>query len=202
MFSNDGEIPEALAKRKAVVDPILANGLNFDAYDLEANRQSVLTSHQKQILMEHKAREVWSKIGFFIFIGVVSSGGILLVAFQNVTFSTSNRHFISNFIVILLAPLFILAIYMIQTYSAVPSIRKDIKNGIVQSHTGMVRLDKNVYSKNGKSPYKSPSSMRFLVINNQEFNVSHEGYPHFNNRTRYTIYYAPHSKIILSAEPV
>jgi len=199
MFSNDGEIPESLAKRKAVVNPILANGLDFDAHDLEANRNNLLSDRQRQQLDKQRAK-IAEDIMFVSTLLGVGIGIVGIIIFSTGDYSYREQHFewlVAGGILILpLIVTLIIGLFIVDS-TVVPSIVKDIEKGVVLYQMGTVILDKRVNRQNNSGI----SEQHFLIMNEQEFILSREAFLRFKNLDRYTIYYAPYSKIILSAEP-
>ena len=195
MFSNDGEIPEALAKRKTIVNPILANGLDFDAHDLEANRNNLLSDRQRQQLDKQRAK-IAEDIMFVSTLLGVGIGIVGIIIFSAEDYSYQEQWLVAVGILILpLIVTLIIGLFVVDS-TVVPSIVKDIEKGVVLYQMGTVILDKRVNRQN-KSGI---SEQHFLIMNEQEYNLTHEAFLRFKHLERYTIYYAPHSKIILSAE--
>ena len=196
MFSNDGEIPEELAQNKAVVDPTLANGLDFDAYDLASNRDSLLSDRQKRGLEDfkiRKLRDVISATVLYVLIFLVFTLIFISGMNPNNKDSLGDWMLIIGIIALILTVIGVIGIVSAQSSAKATHINHDINEGIVLSETGIVILDTNKKIRTG-TPY-------MLTINDQVFNPPHEAFLRFKHLDRYTIYYAPHSKIILSAEP-
>lgn len=185
MFRNDGEIPEALAKRKIAVDPILANGLKFDAYDLVANRNNDLTERQQNTLMWQRAGAFWGFM-FFAVLGNLALAFVLDVFIQLMIFRDNPDPwpYVFGFLFMLIL---LISRIILETNTQYSRINKDMGAGIVAIQTGTVILDM--------------SKPNIIKMNDEEFNISHEGFLRFKHLEHYTIYYTPYAKIIVSAEP-
>lgn len=195
-FRNDGEIPANVAvhrKRKSeatpVYDQVLAHGLKFSFKDLEANREGVMTEHQKEVLQ--KMRWWYVQPQFF---GALIS--FIFVAIGVVLMMVDLEAAVKGFMLTLFCGLGLL-VFFDRIFNIWGEISMDLSEGCVRANRGIVVL---VPIKQQPYPYRDFCTLTIGGYN--EFRLSEKAYLRFKHLGTYTIYYAPHSQIILSAEPV
>jgi hypothetical protein len=169
-----GIMPEE-SKPKKHTD-VLMVALDFDDDDLAANKSGEYSDHQ---IAELKRRRTWQAIIFSLTTVVVS-----LLALVSTTSAPT----------LLLPMLFFLGLFMVWSLLAggigVVRFTRDLRTGI-KAAEGRVGLDMN--------PSQNTSAY-FVKLDERKFKVKKAIFLAFKNGDPYRIYYAPHSKTILSVE--
>ncbi len=156
---------------------MLSRSFEFTADELTENQHGQLSDKQKSRLREQM-------IGWGILSGLVVIGlSIILIGLV--------RGAVDFFYFILAAPLVLTTLVMIYAlWTTIRDTRSDLRQGLVASITGVAEP----YSKRG---YRG-STINYLKIGTLDFMISPR-YPAFRADTRYQIFYAPATKVILSA---
>jgi hypothetical protein len=165
-----------LKNDEEVAELELQSALNFSYEDLEANRDGHLSSTQRSEFTLIERRWMVSAIIATLIIvwSILNAGGRIDVAI--------GRGGI---------PWFIAAGAMTFSWYKWKQYFDDLRSTEISALQGHVNLDMTV---NGKSSTLS------LTIQDTKFDVKKDVFLAFKNGDPYAIYYAPHSKTILSAE--
>jgi hypothetical protein len=156
------------------VDLDLAEGLAFAPDDLVANRGGVMTERQRTALKARADFKPAVLTGLFYLWGLVTLGAV------DSSIPTTDKVAVS------IASLVLIAIIAAGFRSWANMFIADANEGAVEGLVGWAILD-------------APPSFK-LTIDQQTFRLKKKAYLCFNHLDYYTIYYAPRSKVILSAE--
>lgn len=183
-FLYDGEMPadiafELLGASNSSVDLDLAEGLDFGPEDLLANRYGEMTKHQVEIVKQLSRPNRYFKACFVLNTILVVS---LMLAYDDFLEAVQDvgPYLLANAAatVLLLRPV---SLWMSNW---------DVCAGIVLERSGQVTM-------------MPPKDGRYtLTICEKTLAVPENGYRCLKNWHYYTIYYAPRTQIILSAEPM
>jgi hypothetical protein len=191
-FQYDGELPADIAKQlqrksKSQIDPDLSYALDFNEDDLRANREGKMTARQANLLkgLMWKFDGLWKYYTFMLFICFVI--GILWLPNEVNRYPENQRPIAVLMFIILPGLVTMLGVGKIMYGLA--NAGQDINNSVVLARGGKVILERK-------------SGISFVTIGYQSYKLEHKAYLRFKHLDRYTIYYAPISKIILSAEPM
>jgi hypothetical protein len=155
---------------------MLARAFDFTNDDLAENQQGRLSDKQKTSLRERMIF-VGLAIGFILtFLSVILIGLI-----RN---SDNLLEYMVTGLVALLVFVFAAALW-----GGITDTRSDLRQGVVASVTGMAEP----YTRRGYRGWDN-----YLKIDTLDFMISPH-YPAFRAETRYQIFYAPATKVILSA---
>jgi hypothetical protein len=192
LFLYDGEMPADIAhqlerKSKREIDRVLASGLEFTARDLAANRKGVMTEGQKNVL-RHVHRESVSDYRPIVYILGAMFGCFFTAVFAFGFDYESIVDLICGAIFFGLGTLLV-GVDLIRRWSPV---KQDLAEGSIRSASGVVVL----------LPVQPQAKIGKLAIGGEIFKLDMDGYLRFKHLDTYTIYYAPRSKVILSAEPM
>lgn len=192
MFYNDGEMPAYIAEqleRKSKDHPIifdeeLAYGLDFTQKDLEANRNGYMTERQHHVLKQVARKATKPLVPTTIFAWLMSFGFLFGLL------QTQDFGIFLTFSAILFGA--ILATASITSFYT--PINLDIHDGAVELANGKVVLQLNV---------NKVYTVNHLTIKRYgKFKLHRRAYLRFKHLEPYIIYYAPNSRIILSAMPI
>jgi hypothetical protein len=156
---------------------MLARAFDFTKDDLAENQQGRLSDKQKTSLRERMI--VWSIFGSLAFIWC---SVIVIGMMRNVVD-------LFGFILTCFVALFVFGIGY-GLFTLIRDSRSDLRDGVVASVTGLAEP----YTRRG---YRG-STVNYLKIGTLDFMISPR-YPAFRAETRYQIFYAPATKVILSA---
>jgi hypothetical protein len=161
----------------------LMKAMDFDSVDVGANRMGFLTEEQRENLTgERWYWRLWSIITLVavpLFIAMTIADGI-------------HRHDTVASRVGMIALILILAgVLYAYTHSKWKRVHTDILEGRVLSVVGTVKLKK--HRENNGTKYE-------VMVEKMKFSVMRRVSEAFQQGEIYRIYYAPHSKIALSAE--
>ena len=171
--------------QKPKVDPDLAYGLNFTPEDLAANREGYMTKKQRVYLGNQ--RSLWMSA---IVLAVIACPILSTYAIWNgiqIHDSTSSRVGIIALICVVTGGFAIYAATRRRIYNA------DVYKGNVSMTEGSIVLD--VDSGGRRVEY-------YVGIGNRNYRISKSAFLAFKNHNEYRLYYAPNSRIVLSAEPM
>jgi hypothetical protein len=162
-------------------DEKLARVLNFTEEDLTANRQGYMTKKQRVKLRTMvRKRTIYQPLGvFWIYLAVIF---FLIFSGAADTNGRDMRGIVAvGFVVASVA----MGIY---TYYAWRRLHADLHKGDVAMEAGRIALEVGMRGKNS------------LTVQYTTFSINAETLLAFRNDAHYRIYYAPHTKLILSAE--
>lgn len=162
-------------------DEKLARVLNFTEEDLVANRQGYMTKEQRV-----KLRKMVIKRGIYQPLGVfwIYTAVIFFLIFSGAAHA-QGRDLRAISVVGFVVASVAMGIY---TYYAWRRLRDDLHKGDVAMEAGRIALEVGMRGRNS------------LTIQMTTFAINAETLLAFRNDARYRIYYAPHTKLILSAE--
>lgn len=168
--------------------------LNFDAGDLQANRQGFITFRQRRRLQ--RMRIFHQVVAWALFFIAFMGGFAVMLLDIILKFPERMGEFPFLFLFLVVMILFCLAmigliVYLF--YQHVMRITRDLRSGDADDITGVVRLHTYRTSKN---------VTHYLYVGNMQFVVSSGVQAAFYEGAIYTVYYAPESKIILSRERI
>ncbi len=154
----------------------LMDALNFDETDLDYNRQGEFSPAQQQRLFQRQQLTLTYSI-------ILS--GVLLFAILLIP--TARQA-----IIFLFAGMGVAGYFLFTNGSEWVSLSRDLKQGKVKQVEGRIRLDVEGQGKNGVA-YSVRIDQEYWKINKDTFLA-------FKNEDPYIIYFASHSRKILSAE--
>lgn len=181
---------EPKPKRKLRTErELLQNALWFTNADLAVNREGQLTDLQVAILRQRRRRGVWSGLTTLVralFATTLAFGCI----FTCLTFS----QYLPAATVLVFVPLILVVIFAVyeETKGGWQHPTADLRERAAASVQGLVILD---------IVETRPTTYR-LSIGGLSFDVDKATFNAFKNRDLYNVYYAPHSRTLLSAEPL
>ena len=157
--------------------------MGFDAEDISANRQGLMTERQRDVLSGK--RWYWRLWSVIILVAIPLLIGLTIA-------DGTNRHDTPASRIGMIALIFILAgILYAYTHSKWKKVHTDILEQRVLSVAGTVKLKK--HRENYGTRYE-------VVVEKMKFPVMRRVAEAFQEEEKYCIYYVPHSKIALSAE--
>jgi hypothetical protein len=163
------------------IDPDLSLRLNFNAEDLAANRAGRMTEKQVKLL-EIKRIPLMQRAWI---VGFLSSLAIIAWLLQLSAAIASSSRTAPVLLFAFLLGLAGMGLSAFILYRTITAINEDIAVKQVQKVSGQP---------------KSSQTPR-LIIGDLPLAVTPEVFIHFKPHEYYTVYYAPNSKIVLSAEP-
>jgi len=199
MFGNYDRIPgEVVEKRQSPdPDPELAQALNFDREDLQANRAGWLTVRQeKRLSDQHRTSQRW-----MITFGIAAMGIAISWSLASTFADFAVEVLVLGAAVILIALVQILSILQVH-FQQWQSLRIDAGMGGVASITGPVTLTAKGGGGGLLGRLRGQSPHYTLAVAGLHFHVTAEAYYAFHNLGYYTVYYTPQARVILSAEVI
>lgn len=170
------------------LDPRLMQALKFGEKELIANREGYLTPAQEKRILQSRPRTYLSA-------AILMGMALLIWLTMPLLIARQNLDSIWPISLICLIPVFVIIMVVIRLNNH--RIQQDLQQGTVQCVTG--QLTKRVHlMPTGKAFIPVP----YLLIQQENFKVNHQVYAAFTDKAYYTVYFAPHTKILLSAEPV
>lgn len=157
---------------------ILQQALNFTADDLKQNQQGTLSEAQKQSLMQRRLKMQRSWLPTLV-VGIVIGGtGFIILP--------NSLPFFIGFMIVSVG----LLLMALQAYLNIRrAVQSDIQHGSVKSVTGNLTVE---WIKN----------RRILHIQDTYFDVPVKILDAFQTHENYTLYFAPESGVLLSAEHI
>jgi hypothetical protein len=168
-------------------DEELAYGLHFDGSDLAANRAGYLSERQAFELLDRKK-------GYWIDTSIACVRGIILLCVGPLAFAFLEPSMLFPvFVLLFFAGYF--AYLAWQKRKTNIQIENDFSQGAVAVSSGRVILDTRQRGKSGANIEYT------LTIGNDTFKLDKQAFLRFKHLEHYTVYFAPLSRVILSAEP-
>lgn len=172
-----------MEKPKHKPEHMLMQAIGFTEEDLDANREGYMSKRQRVILGSN--RTFWNTLTTFAAILAIPLA--FLFSFCSFISAPSSSFKLGNMALFCL--LIAGIIYFMKRKWA--RVIDDLRTGDVSAIEGRVKLD---FADRGNW------SLYSLAISGEIFNVKKSVFLAFKNGDPYRIYYAPHSKTILSAE--
>lgn len=176
------EKPKAKSKSRSLTNDLM-NALHFTQADLDANRDGCLTERQAARLRRKRNLRRLAIAGVVAFVFLINLPG-LFVIFGSDDYSPPADILI--FTGLIMGCIGILAV--LYTRSGLRAIAADLQEKTVEAVQGQIKLE----------PFGEGSIM--LRVLDRVFSVSDRTGFAFKNGDPYCLYYAPHSKTLLSAE--
>lgn len=174
--------PKVKAKSRSLENDLMA-ALNFTADDLDANRDGQLSEEQRARLYGKRIYWLLAIAGVVAFVFLINLPGVFIV-FSSGDYPPPADMLI--FIGFILGCIGILV--LLYTRSDLRAITADLQEKTVESVQGLIALETF-----GQDKMK-------VHIHDRAFTVNNKAGLAFKNGDPYCLYYAPHSKTLLSAE--
>ena len=156
--------------------------IGFETEDIVANRNGLMTERQRALLTDE--RHFWRITDITILAAVPVAVGLTIWDGIRIGDTVSSR-------IGIVAPIFIImGTLYIYTHSKWKQVQIDVLEGRVLSIEGAVEL----------KSYRERNGMKYrLSIKKMKFKITGRGFDAFHAGEKYCVYYAPHSKRIMSA---
>lgn len=177
--------------QKPKPDPDLAYGLKFTGDDLESNRDGVMSEAQQEYLKGYRAIQILM-CGALIIVTLLFAGLVIWMFSTELYYANLlGPRPLTNFLLICGIGVFFvggLILVFLRNMNIILKITDDIRLGEVEAVNGKVILD---------------ARMSSFAVGSTKFTVPRrEGFLRFKHLEPYIVYYAPSSRIVVSAEPV
>lgn len=177
-------------KRKSKSPPSLSTILKFNADDLAANRDGYMTVNQRSRLQQETRRFVQKHVAFGLSI-LLFFGCLLVVLFQSASISEINLMTICTLILGITLTLALPGFLFNEALGRRRAVRADLYKGHVEAAEGLVAL--TIYQRGRYSGLE-------ISVGGETFKAESDVFVAFKNGEPYAVYYAPHSRTLLSAK--
>jgi len=193
------------AKSKHKPDELLMDAFGFDEDDLAANRAGKISARQRMALEGGYRYARYTNLSRSLlgigFTALLLMGGVLLglqIAFQEALELLLMQSSVQAGLCFIGVPLLGLAALAVRdALRQANPLFNDHKDGLVKHVEGRVRLDM-IPPRQTSRTFKPPPL--YLAIEDQGWRIDREQFLAFKNGDPYAVYFAPHSRTILSVE--